>query len=38
MIENAAFLVSCLAIFWVIIWACKQDELSEQDSDQDSDL
>ena len=38
MIENAAFLLSCLSIFWVIGWAWKQDELAEHETDGESDL
>jgi len=38
MVETLAFLVFNLAIFWVIAWAWKQDNLSERRQDSESDL
>lgn len=37
MIESFAFLVFNLAIWWVIYWGWKQDNLLEQSQDSKSD-
>ena len=38
MAETLAFLIFNLAIFWVISWAWKQDDLSKQRQDSEPDL
>ncbi len=37
MLDTLLFLIVNLAIFWVIAWAWKQDELSKRDDTDETD-